>query len=121
MRIKVDENLPHALPEALSRMGHDVDTIPGEGLTGMPGDKVFDAAQREGRFLITQDLDYSDIRRFAPGTHSGILIARLNTPGREALLSRIHSVFASENVSGWIGCFVIVTDHKIRVRHPAER
>ena len=37
----------------------------------------WDVAQREGRILITQDLDFSDIRKFQPGTHYGIVVVRL--------------------------------------------
>jgi predicted nuclease of predicted toxin-antitoxin system len=34
MRIKIDENLPARLADALQAHGHDVDTVTGEGLTG---------------------------------------------------------------------------------------
>jgi hypothetical protein len=34
-------------------------------------------AQRAGRFLVTQDLDFSDVRRFEPGSHHGLLLVRL--------------------------------------------
>ena len=80
--------------------------------------RVWDAAQRAGRFLITQVLDFSDIRRFAPGTHKGILLVRLREPGRIALMNRIRDVFQVEKVEDWNGCFVVATDHKIRVRRP---
>lgn len=76
------------------------------------------AAQRELRFFITQDLDFSDTRRFAPGTHPGILLIRLRTPSRSSLILRIAEVFQSENVSQWTGCFVVVTERKVRVRRP---
>jgi predicted nuclease of predicted toxin-antitoxin system len=39
--------------------------------------EVWEAAQRDERFLITQDLDFSDVRRFVPGSHRGILLVRL--------------------------------------------
>lgn len=34
MRIKIDENLPRDLKEALVGLGHDVDTVEDEGLAG---------------------------------------------------------------------------------------
>ena len=45
------------------------------------------------RFLITQDLDFSDIRRYTPETHHGIFLVRLRDPGRNALLKRVHDFF----------------------------
>jgi hypothetical protein len=73
MKIKLDENLPTSLVADLTALGHDVDTAPTEGLAGHPDSDVWRAAQSAGRFLITQDLDFSDVRAFAPGTHHGIL------------------------------------------------
>ena len=72
------------------------------------------------RFFITQDLDFSDMRRYAPGTHAGLLLVRLARPGRNALLERVSQVFETEKVEDWTGCLVVVTDRKVRVRRPAE-
>ena len=35
-----------------------------------------------------------------------------------ALTRRIHAVFQSEPVETWSRAFVVVTDHKLRVRRP---
>ena len=71
-----------------------------------------------GRFLITQDLDFSDIRKFAPGTHHGLMLMRLRVPGRRALAARITEAFRLEDFASWGRCFVLLTDHKLRVRRP---
>ena len=88
MKIKLDENLPFKLVTILSELGHETDTIPEEGLKGWNG------------------------------THYGLLLIRLRDPGRNALLNRIQTIFQIGEVERWQGCFVVVTDHKIRVRHP---
>ena len=36
MKIKLDENMPVDLSPLLEQLGHDVDTSPEEGLTGVP-------------------------------------------------------------------------------------
>jgi hypothetical protein len=71
--------------------------------------------QREGRFLITQDLDFSDLRRFAPGAHHGILLVRLHSPDWRQLSARVAAIFGAEDVERWAGCFVVATEHKIRI------
>lgn len=73
-------------------------------------------------FFITQDLDFSDLRKFIPGTHKGILLVRLKKPGREALFDKIRMLFEKEAVEKWNQCFVVATESKIRVRspHPAS-
>jgi predicted nuclease of predicted toxin-antitoxin system len=118
MKIKLDENLPVLLTRALEDIGHDVDTSSGEGLAGCPDEQIWAAAQVERRFLITQDPDFSDVRRFAPGTHCGVLVVRLHSPSQRSLMERITQVFAAENVHEWPGCFVVVTERKVGVRRP---
>lgn len=118
MKIKLDENLPERLVSELGRLGHDVDTVCAEGLVGQVDERVWKAAQLGNRFLITQDLDFSDIRIYAPGTHAGLLLLRLAHPGRDALVERVAGLFASEAVNQWQGCLVIATDHKVRVKRP---
>jgi predicted nuclease of predicted toxin-antitoxin system len=77
MKIKLDENLPVRLSRDLSRLGHDVDTAPDEGLKGRTDAEVWAAAQSAGRFFVTMDLDFCDIRQYAPGSHHGVLVVRL--------------------------------------------
>lgn len=110
MKIKLDENLPARLVSVLYELGHDVDTVAGEHLIGQDDRLVWISSQDSGRFLITQDLDFSDIRRYAPGTHHGLLLVRLARPGRNELFDRVQGLFASEDVAGWVGCLVIATD-----------
>lgn len=116
MLIKLDENLPSLLVDALAALGHHIDTVPNEGLTGRADNEVWDAAQATGRFLITQDLDFSDMRRYQPGTHPGILLVRLRNPGRNALFLKVVSLFENESVDTWAGCFVVATERKLRIR-----
>ncbi len=118
MKIKLDENIPARPVWLLAELGHDVDTVPQEGLTGRPDNDIWTAAQTTECFFITQDLDFSDIRRFAPGTHHGLLLVRLRAPGRDALARRVQGVFQTELVGTWKRAFVVVTDHKLRVRRP---
>jgi predicted nuclease of predicted toxin-antitoxin system len=120
MKIKLDENMPASLAAALLHLGHDVETIPEEGLAGVPDAVVWSAAQSERRFLVTQDLDFADVRQFAPGSHQGILLVRLRNPDRSALIDRVRTLFDQEPVETWTSCFVVATEHKLRVRRPGE-
>jgi predicted nuclease of predicted toxin-antitoxin system len=120
MKIKLDENLPSMLAPRLAVLRHDVHTVVEEGLAGRSDPVVWQAAQREGRFLITQDLDFSDAKRLAPGTHYGILLIRLHNPSWRAIVARVTDLFAQEDVSQWAKCFVVATESKVRVRRPAK-
>lgn len=118
MKIKLDENLPERLIVVLESLGHDVDTVIAEGFAGQDDPQVWQAAQSAGRFLITQDLDFSDIRAYTPGTHAGILLVRFANPSRNVLVTRLGALFATEPTESWRGCFVVATEHKVRVKRP---
>lgn len=120
MKVKLDENLPVALVETITALGHDVDAVPMEGLGGHADGAVWSAAQAEGRLLVTQDLDFADVRRFAPETHAGILLVRLRTPSRSALVERVAALFSSTMIANWAGCFVVATETKVRVISPTK-
>jgi len=120
MKIKLDENMPNRLTLIPGELGHETDTVLQERLAGRDDAAVWEAAQNTESFLITQDLDFSDVRKFIPGTHHGLLLVRLRDPGREALVRKVCSVFENEDVESWTGCLVVVTDRKIRVRRPSE-
>jgi predicted nuclease of predicted toxin-antitoxin system len=118
MKIKLDENLPNELFDLLVSRQHDVHTVPSEQLAGKDDQTIFDAAMAEERLLLTQDLDFSDVRKFKPGTHAGIVLIRLRHPSRSRLIERFEQVLRDESIESWAGCFVVVTDRKLRVRRP---
>lgn len=120
MQILLDENLPTGLTAALRGLGHDVEHAYTKDLGGHIDPDVRAVAESEERFLITQDIRFADVRAFASGTHAGLLLVRLKHPGRRALFEKVYSVFVSENVESWRGCFVVLSDAKLRVRCPAR-
>ncbi len=118
MLVKVDECLPREVAAIVADHGCDVETVAGEGLSGSPDRLEWQAAQSEGRFLITTDLDFSDIRHYAPGTHAGFLLLRLRQEGKRHMLAYLRWLFAHHDLRDWQGCVVIATQHKVRIRHP---
>ena len=121
MKIKLDENLPAEPGELLTDEEHVVDTAHDEGLDGQSDADVWEAAQVGERFLITQDLDFSDARRYRPGTHQGILLVRLREPTRRKLIDRITDAFRTNDASQWQGCLVVMSDSRLRIHRPPER
>ena|SRR5882757_9287033 len=101
MKIKLDENLPHQLAVALQNLSLEVDTVLDEGLGGRPDLEIWQAAQNESRFLIAQDLDFSNTRLFAPGSHRGILLVRLRAPSRTNLMCSLQKMWKSGMAALW--------------------
>ncbi|MBI5705823.1 MAG: DUF5615 family PIN-like protein [Armatimonadetes bacterium] len=118
MKIKLDENIPINVASSFGAI-HEVDSVLSEGLQGHDDSAIWAAAQADGRFLITQDLDFSDLRAYLPGTHAGILLLRLRSPSRAAMIARVTEISEMEDFPNWEGCFVVATDSKTRVRRPS--
>jgi predicted nuclease of predicted toxin-antitoxin system len=121
VKIKLDENMPVRLVKRLSAAGHDTDTVRFEGLSGQPDNNVWQVAQGAGRFFITQDLDFSDLRKYQPGKHQGLLLVRPANPSRRALIERVSALFATEDVEGWRGCFVVAIASVASPNNPCSR
>jgi predicted nuclease of predicted toxin-antitoxin system len=120
VRIKLDENIPQSAVSRLNALGHDVHTVIEEGLSGRSDGEVWAVAQAEMRFLVTQDLDFSDQRRFAPGSHQGILLVRLPDSEQWRLADYLAAWFSAPEAETWERCFVVATLNKVRVRRPPE-
>ena len=118
MRILLDENLPTDLVEALRALGHDVEHVCSKNLSGHPDPDVSAVAQSENRLLISQDIRFADARQFRPGRHAGFVLVRLKRPALRAIFQKVRSVFEREDVESWQGCFVVLSDSKVRVRRP---
>jgi predicted nuclease of predicted toxin-antitoxin system len=120
VKIKLDENIAASAAGRLAALGHDVHTVIQEQLNGHVDSDVWAAAQSEGRFLITQDLDFSDQRRFAAGRHAGVLLVRLPDAEQWRISDYLVAWFSTPDASTWERCFVVATPNKMRARRPPE-
>lgn len=102
--------MPVTLAAILTAYGHDTDRVHEEGLTGSSDHDVWQETQRAGRFLITQDLDFSDLRPFQPDGHYGLLLVRLPNPSRQTLIECMDLAFKTRAVETWQRCFVVLTE-----------
>lgn len=79
MKFKVDENLPQELGSDLALAGHDAETVVKEGMAGVAGRDLLEAARHEGRIFLTLDKGIASIRTFPPATFPGIVLFRPNS------------------------------------------
>jgi predicted nuclease of predicted toxin-antitoxin system len=77
VRFIVDEAAPLVLAGVLRALGHEANHVIEMGYAGINDDEVVARARIIDAVVISPDLDFSDERRFAPGTHPGIVILRI--------------------------------------------
>ncbi len=118
MRIKVDEDLPRRVVHLLAEYGYDVRSVYDQGMSGWKDSDLFVAVQKEGRFLITGDKGFGDIRAYPPGQHAGILVLRPAKPSIPAFVELLQRVLQEYDLETFHGCLVVVTPNRLRVRKP---
>lgn len=70
-------------------------------------------------FFITLDLDFSDVRRFPLGTHSGILLLRPRSKSRQAVLDVLERVLREYSLATFQCCLVLADETQTRIRRPS--
>ena len=93
MLLKVDEDLPTAAVEMLRAAGHDAPSVRDQEMGGWKDQPIWDAIQRESRFLVTADKGFTDIRIHPPGTHFGVLLLRPDEDGVDPILALLSAFF----------------------------
>ncbi len=116
LKFKVDECLPTEAAALLVAAGHDAVTVGDQRMAGDPDDNVARACRREGRVVVTLDLDFADIRAYPPGDYAGIIVLRLTRLAKPRVLSvlqRLLPVLEREPLEGKLW---IVDETSVRVR-----
>ncbi|MFL6192955.1 MAG: DUF5615 family PIN-like protein [Thermoanaerobaculia bacterium] len=117
--VKLDENLSRLHVQFLRGLGYEADRVHDQGLSGASDEIVWKRVCAEGRFLITLDLDFSDVRRFEPGTHPGILLIRARNNSAIAVLEILRRVVSEQPLLHLQGCLAVADPNLTRIRRVA--
>ena len=98
-----------------------METVRGQDLGGIPDEALYEHCRREGRCLVTLDLDFADVLRFPPEATPGIGVLRPSgRPTLRALTvltSQLTSALARESIHGRLW---IVEPGRVRIHQSAE-
>jgi hypothetical protein len=96
VKVKLDENLGTRCRDLFCAAGHDVATVPAQNLSGADDAMLLDVCRREGRALVTLDLDFANPLRFPPQDRSGIAVLRLpRDPDHADLIRCVTTLIAA--------------------------
>ncbi len=115
IKFKIDENLPVEVAEIIIEKGYNASTINQENLSGISDIGIAEICKKEGRTLITLDMDFSDIRMYLPKDFYGLIILRLKKQDKYSILKimqKLIGLFPKEPLKGHLW---IVEDDKVRI------
>jgi len=113
---KLDENLPRVVLAILRESGFDVMSVVEEKLGGADDDQILEICGQEGRVLITQDLDFSDVNLLQRSKLPGIIILRLKNQSRESVMTVVCRLVPFLINHPPTGKILIVNENRIRIR-----
>jgi Domain of unknown function (DUF5615) len=87
-----ERNAARTADSVLAAAGHDVDTVPGEHLTGRSDHDIVAASTAAERVLISLDVGLGDIPAYPPGSHAGIVISRLADQSAATIIKAIEDL-----------------------------
>lgn len=76
--------------------------------------------QKEGRFLITADKGFADVRSHPPGGHAGVLLLRPDADGVRPLIDLLQRVLVAGDISTLAGTVSVATAKGVRIRWQAS-
>lgn len=118
LRVKIDEDLPKQIADIFIQHGYEAATVVEQGWQGLSDEQLWPRVQEEGRLLVTADKGFANVRVYPPGSHSGILLLRLEEESRRGYLALVETVLQQLDIAGHIGAVIVASPRGLRIRKP---
>jgi predicted nuclease of predicted toxin-antitoxin system len=116
MRFLADMGVSMRLAEWLRTQGHDVVHLRDEGLQRLPNGEIFEKGIREGRIVITFDLDFGEIVAGAGSRAVSVILFRLHDTRTSHVQDRLARVLSDSAKALEDGAIIVVEESRHRVR-----
>lgn len=119
MKFLLDQCVYKSTLDLLRTLNLDLLTLKDLNATTAPDEKVLRFAEKTGRILLTNDLDFGQLVFYPPKNHNGVVILRID-PANEAKIHQVLKMFIKEftgKEAQLKDAVVVVDRNKFRIRH----
>ncbi|HEX3654875.1 MAG TPA: DUF5615 family PIN-like protein [Pirellulales bacterium] len=116
MRFLADMGVSQQVVQWLRAGGHDAVHLRDEGLQRLPNGEIFQTADREGRIVLTFDLDFGEIVAASAGQVVSVIVFRLRNARSDFVIQRLSAALEHASSDLVQGAIVVVEDSRHRVR-----
>jgi predicted nuclease of predicted toxin-antitoxin system len=121
VKLKLDENLGKSSAGGLRQAGHEVATVPEQGLFGIGDRTLVETCLKEGRCLVTLDMEFGNPLLFKPSDYPGIVVLRLPPrPTPQDLADAVQTLIRGLERESVKGKLWVVQRGRIREYQPEE-
>jgi len=116
MILFADECVYQATVKLLREWGYDTLTAQEAGLAGRPDEEILAYAITHKRVLLTIDMDFSNIRRYPPRSHMGIILLKIRPRVADEVHAALKHLLENTGEPKLSRSLVIVDQSKYRIR-----
>jgi predicted nuclease of predicted toxin-antitoxin system len=116
MKFLADMGISPVTVGFLRGLGHEAVHLHEEGLDRLPDTSILEKARREGRVLLTSDLDFGDLLAHSGAGLPSVVIFRLTDMRPESVNARLDVLLTHFGTDLERGAIASVTDRRIRLR-----
>lgn len=120
MKFKLDENVPTEAAQMLRDYGYDAVTVHDQAMVSGPDDELARVCESEGRFLLTVDLGFANLKAFPLSATWAAVVIRARIQERLHMLSIIERFIHALESETLAGSLWIVTETEIRIRRSID-
>lgn len=116
MKFLADMGISPVTVDFLRSLGHEAIHLHEEGLDRLPDPSILEKARREGRVLLTSDLDFGDLLAYSGAGLPSVVIFRLMNMQPESVNAHLDVLLTRLSTDLERGAIASVTDQRIRLR-----
>jgi predicted nuclease of predicted toxin-antitoxin system len=116
MRFILNMNVCREVAEKLGQLGQECVHARDAGLARADDRAVVEFARREGRVIVTHDLDYGDLLMLSEEPRPSAIIFRLRRSSPSIMCQRLGDAWEPISAAITEGAIVVIEDAAIRIR-----